>query len=42
MERLLHEDEIYSGDEADEGGKVIPMQAFSLEEHVGNDSENNE
>lgn len=42
MERLLHEDEIYSGDEADEGGKVIPMQAFSLEEHIGDDGKHNE
>ena len=37
MEGLFHEDEIDGGDDAEEGGKVIPMQAFALEHHVGND-----
>lgn len=39
---LFHEDEIYGSDEADECGKVIPMQALPLEEDVGDDGEDDE
>lgn len=40
--QLFHEDEIHGSDEADECGKVIPMQALPLEEDVGDDGEDDE
>ena len=39
---LFHKDEIDGSDEADECGKVIPMQALPLEEDVGDDGEDDE
>ena len=36
---LFHKDEIHGSDEADECGKVIPMQPLPLEEDVGDDGE---
>ena len=39
---LFHEYEIDGSDKAEEGCEVIPMQALSLEEDVGDDSEDDE
>ena len=38
---LLHENEINRQNEADKGGKVIPLEAFPLEEHRGKYSKDN-
>ena len=40
--RLFHEDEIDGGNEAEEGGKVVPVEGLTLEEDVGNDGKDNQ
>ena len=42
MPTLFHKHEIDGGDETDECGEVIPVQALSLEEDVGDDGEDDE
>jgi len=39
---LFHEYEVHGGYQADEGCEVIPVQALSLEEDVGDDGEDDE
>lgn len=39
---LLHKYKVDRRYEAAEGGEVVPVQALSLEEYVGDDGENNE
>ena len=39
---LFHEDEIDGSDEAEECRSMVPMQALSLEEDVGDDGEDDE
>ena len=39
---LFHKYEIDGGDEADESCQMVPVQALSLEEDVGDDGENDE
>lgn len=38
----LHEYEVYCKYQADEGGKVIPMQGLTTEQYGGEDTENNQ
>ena len=39
---LLHKHEIDGGDDAEEGGCVVPVEALVLEHHVGDDGEDEE
>ena len=34
---LFHEYKVHCCNDAEEGGKVVPMQYFALKHHVGND-----
>lgn len=42
MPTLFHKHEIDGGDETDKCGEVIPVQALSLEEDVGDDGKDDE
>ena len=35
--KLFHKHEIHCCYDAEEGGKMVPMQSFALKHHVGND-----
>ena len=42
ISNLLHKHEIDGGDDAEESGCVVPVEALVLEHHVGDDGEDEE
>ena len=39
---LLHEDEVDGGDEAQEGGEVVPVELFAAEEYHSEEGEDDQ